>query len=120
MFRREFWLRAVQYDFLWQPTLLPFGSGVSASFHQLHITGLTVVHLVNPSGLPLGPYPNLGFAIRTVHALLTRGSLLTSRAGGVRDSLMWRQRTEHPWEVLFFHSCNLLFHVAQVDYVAPV
>jgi hypothetical protein len=44
---------------LQQPTHLPFGSGVSASFHQAHITKRTAIHLLNPSGPLLDPCPDL-------------------------------------------------------------
>ncbi|MGH2508613.1 MAG: hypothetical protein ACRDHZ_14610, partial [Ktedonobacteraceae bacterium] len=92
-----------------QPTLLPFGSGVSASFHQAHITKRTAIHLVNPLGRSLAPHlvfkaSGLGAfvpCLRDIHYLLTaRAESMTPLTG--------EQGTERPWEVVF-HSCNLLF-----------
>ena len=86
MFRWEYKLHAVRISTQTQLTHLPFGSGVSASFHQLHITELTAIHVVNPSDPLLDPCPDLGFTTWTVRALLTRVSLLTAHAGRVNDS----------------------------------
>lgn len=101
-----------------QPTLLPFGSGVSASFHQAHITKRTAIHLVNPLGRSLAP--NLAFkasrlgafvpCLREIHYLLVaRVESVTSFTG--------EQGVERPWEVVF-HSCNLLFtlHISLMFY----
>lgn len=43
---------------------------------------------INPSSILLSLALDLGFGSSTFHALLTRRSLLTSRAGGVGDSFM--------------------------------
>ena len=71
-----------------QLTHLPFGSGVSASFHQLHITEHAAIqdYVFNPSGPLLDPCPDLGFTTWTFRALLTHASLLTTHAGRVLDS----------------------------------
>ena len=86
LFRWEFKLHAARQYPQTQLTHLPFGSGVSASFHQSHITERTAIHLVNPSDLLFDPYPDLGFTTWTFRALLTRVSLLTAHAGRVIDS----------------------------------
>lgn len=71
-----------------QLTRVPFGSGVSASFHQSHITEHTAIQdfVFNPSGSLLDPCPDLGFTTWTFHTLLTHASLLTTHAGRVVDS----------------------------------
>jgi hypothetical protein len=106
-------------DLQTQLTHLPFGSGVSASFHQSHVTDRTTIHLVNPSNLLFGPRPDLGFTTQAFRALLTRVSLLTAHAGRIIDSFY----VETGNGASLGRFCFLPFmqpplHVAQIPYVS--
>jgi hypothetical protein len=118
LFRWECKLHAARQDPQTQLTHLPFGSGVSASFHQSHITERTAIHLVNPSDLPLDPRPDLGFTTWTVRALLTRVSLLTARAGRVYDSCYVETGNGASLGRLFLPFMRPPLHVARIDYVS--